>query len=153
MERPRPQVTPNKNHGVGGEMLIMLREVEPKSTPPLLDLGNARFAGRESNFLMNAIWKILTAVFGAGIASLLMELSLLREFIYVVGSSAFSNALIISVFLAGLATGTYFGAWKLLYERIFGTVEKNFEARWRSRKFGPRTFSAYDGVQFSVYLS
>ena len=63
---------------------------------------------------MNAIWKILTAVFGAGIASLLMELSLLREFIYVVGSSAFSNALIISIFLAGLATGTYVGAWKRL---------------------------------------
>jgi len=82
--------------------------------PRFLDPGNARFAGRESNFLMNAIWKILTAVFGAGIASLLMELSLLREFIYVVGSSAFSNALIISIFLAGLATGTYVGAWKRL---------------------------------------
>src|SRR6516225_9836836 len=116
MERPRPQVTPNKNHGVGGEMLIMLREVEPKSTPPLLDLGNARFAGREYNFFTNAIWKILAAVFAAGIASLLMELSLLREFIYVVGSAntAYSNALIISIFLAGLATGTYVGAWKRL---------------------------------------
>jgi spermidine synthase len=63
---------------------------------------------------MKGIWKILTAVFGAGIASLLMELSLLREFIYVVGSTAFSNALIISIFLAGLATGTYVGAWKRL---------------------------------------
>ena len=63
---------------------------------------------------MNATWKILTAVFGAGIASLLMELSLLREFVYVVGSTAFTNALIISIFLAGLATGTYVGAWKRL---------------------------------------
>jgi len=77
-------------------------------------LRQARSAQREYNFFMNATWKILTAVFGAGIASLLMELSLLREFIYVVGSTAFSNALIISVFLAGLATGTYFGAWKRL---------------------------------------
>jgi len=63
---------------------------------------------------MKAPWNILAAVFGAGIASLLMELSLLREFIYVVGSTAFSNALIISIFLAGLATGTYVGAWKRL---------------------------------------
>ena len=63
---------------------------------------------------MNATWKILTAVFGVGIASLLMELSLLREFVYVVGSTAFTNALIISIFLAGLATGTYVGAWKRL---------------------------------------
>jgi predicted membrane-bound spermidine synthase len=63
---------------------------------------------------MNASRKVLTAVFSAGIASLLLELSLLREFVYVVGSTAFSNALIISIFLAGLATGTYVGAWKRL---------------------------------------
>ncbi len=41
-----------------------------------------------------------------------MELSLLREFVYVIGSSAFSSSLIISVFLGGLAVGTYFGIWK-----------------------------------------
>jgi predicted membrane-bound spermidine synthase len=63
---------------------------------------------------MNHSGKILTAVFSAGIASLLLELSLLREFVYVVGSTAFSNALIISVFLVGLAAGTYVGAWKRL---------------------------------------
>lgn len=42
----------------------------------------------------------------------MLELSLLREFVYVIGSSAFSNSLIISVFLAGLAIGTYAGLWK-----------------------------------------
>ena len=58
--------------------------------------------------------KIFAAVFTAGIVSLILELSLLREFVYVVGSSAFSNSLIISVFLAGLSAGTYAGMWKRL---------------------------------------
>ncbi|MBI5018860.1 fused MFS/spermidine synthase [Candidatus Gottesmanbacteria bacterium] len=56
--------------------------------------------------------RIFTAIFCAGIVSLMLELSLLREFVYVIGSSAFSNSLIISVFLAGLAIGTYVGLWK-----------------------------------------
>jgi spermidine synthase len=56
--------------------------------------------------------RIFFAIFLAGVVSLMMELSLLREFVYVIGSSAFSNSLIISVFLAGLAAGTYVGSWK-----------------------------------------
>jgi len=39
-------------------------------------------------------------------------LSLLREFIYIFGSTAKSNALIISVFLVGLAAGSYAGTWR-----------------------------------------
>lgn len=58
--------------------------------------------------------KIFFAIFVAGIVSLLLELSLLREFVYVIGSNSFSNSLIISVFLAGLAAGTYVGLWKKL---------------------------------------
>ena len=58
--------------------------------------------------------KIFFAIFIAGIVSLLLELSLLREFVYVIGSNSFSNSLIISVFLAGLAAGTYVGLWKKL---------------------------------------
>lgn len=57
---------------------------------------------------------IFVAIFAAGIVSLILELSLLREFVYVIGSSAFSNAIIISVFLAGLAIGTYVGTAKRL---------------------------------------
>jgi len=55
---------------------------------------------------------VFVAVCVAGIASLILELSLLREFVFVIGSSAFTNSLVISVFLAGLAIGTYFGTWK-----------------------------------------
>src|SRR5262249_14882668 len=40
---------------------------------------------------------------------------------------------------------------RLLYERVFGTVEKDFEAQWRRRKFETSAFVAHDGVQFSVY--
>jgi hypothetical protein len=54
-------------------------------------------------------WKILTSVFSAGIASLLLELSALKEFVYVVGSTTFSNARIISIFLGGPATGLTWG--------------------------------------------
>lgn len=61
---------------------------------------------------MKSVVRIFAAVISAGIVSLFLELSLLREFVFVIGSSAFSNSLIISVFLTGLAAGTYFGTWK-----------------------------------------
>lgn len=61
---------------------------------------------------MKGGWKIFASVVSAGIVSLLLELSLLREFVYVIGSTAFSNSLVISVFLGGLAVGTYLGIWK-----------------------------------------
>ncbi len=54
---------------------------------------------------------IFTAVFFAGIASLQMELSLLREASFVLGSTAFTNSFIISVFLGGLALGAYAGSY------------------------------------------
>jgi predicted membrane-bound spermidine synthase len=61
---------------------------------------------------MPSTFRILLAVFFAGIVSLLLELSLLREFIYIFGSTARSNALIISVFLVGMAAGSYTGTLK-----------------------------------------
>ncbi|MBF0485516.1 MAG: hypothetical protein HQL16_03270 [Candidatus Omnitrophica bacterium] len=61
---------------------------------------------------MPGIVSIFAAVFFAGVVSLLLELSLLREFVYIFGSTATSNALIISVFLVGLATGSYAGTWR-----------------------------------------
>ncbi len=75
---------------------------------------------------MRATGKIFIAIFFAGIASLLMELSLLREFVYVIGNSAFSNALIISVFLAGLAAGTYVGIWKRFKSKTEYKTRKKF---------------------------
>ncbi len=54
---------------------------------------------------------IFAAVFFAGIASLQMELSLLREASFVLGSTAFTNSFIISVFLGGLALGAYTGSY------------------------------------------
>ena len=58
---------------------------------------------------MRDVWLIFVSIFAAGVVSLLLELSLLREFIYIFGSTAASNALIISVFLVGLAVGAYLG--------------------------------------------
>lgn len=63
---------------------------------------------------MRDVWLIFVSIFAAGIVSLLLELSLLREFIYIFGSTAASNALIISVFLVGLAVGAYLGTGKRL---------------------------------------
>jgi len=63
---------------------------------------------------MKQTWNVFLAIFFAGIVSLILELSLLREFIYVFGANAFSNSIIISLFLAGLAGGTYLGNWKKL---------------------------------------
>ncbi len=57
------------------------------------------------------IFLIFGAVFLAGIASLQMELSLLRESTFVLGSTAFTNSFIISVFLGGLALGAYVGSY------------------------------------------
>ncbi|NTV29344.1 MAG: hypothetical protein HGA80_04605 [Candidatus Omnitrophica bacterium] len=53
--------------------------------------------------------RVFLAVFFAGVFSLILELSLLREFVYIFGSTARSNAVIISVFLVGLAAGSYAG--------------------------------------------
>lgn len=61
---------------------------------------------------MKKQWNIFLAIFFAGIVSLILELSVLREFSYVFGATAFSNSVIISTFLAGLVLGTYLGAWK-----------------------------------------
>ncbi|MEM5787662.1 MAG: hypothetical protein AAGU11_10105, partial [Syntrophobacteraceae bacterium] len=61
---------------------------------------------------MREVWLIFVSIFSAGIVSLLLELSLLREFIYIFGSTAVSNALIISIFLVGLAIGAYLGTWR-----------------------------------------
>ena len=60
---------------------------------------------------MKDIWLIFSSIFAAGVVSLLLELSLLREFTYIFGSTAASNALIISIFLVGLAVGAYLGTW------------------------------------------
>ncbi len=60
---------------------------------------------------MKDIWMIFLSIFSAGVVSLLLELSLLREFTYIFGSTAASNALIISFFLVGLAVGAYLGTW------------------------------------------
>ena len=56
-----------------------------------------------------ALTLIFTAVFSAGVASLQMELSLLREATFLLGSTARTNSFIISIFLGGLALGSYFG--------------------------------------------
>ncbi len=61
---------------------------------------------------MKDIVLIFLSIFSAGIVSLLLELSLLREFIYIFGSTAVSNAIIISIFLVGLALGAYLGTWQ-----------------------------------------
>jgi spermidine synthase len=55
------------------------------------------------------ILRIFLAVFFAGIASLQIELSLLREATFILGSTAFTNSYIISIFLSGLALGSYGG--------------------------------------------
>jgi predicted membrane-bound spermidine synthase len=61
--------------------------------------------------VMREIWLIFLSIFAAGVVSLLLELSLLREFTYIFGSTAVSNAIIISTFLVGLAGGAYLGTW------------------------------------------
>ncbi len=58
---------------------------------------------------MKEVWMIFVSIFSAGVVSLLLELSLLREFVYIFGSTAASNAIIISVFLVGLTLGAYLG--------------------------------------------
>lgn len=75
---------------------------------------------------MKDIWLIFSSIFAAGVVSLLLELSLLREFTYIFGSTAASNALIISIFLVGLAVGAYLGTWGTF------TVKDETDAR---RKF------------------
>lgn len=55
-------------------------------------------------------FRVFFSAFCTGVVSLLLELSLLREFVYVIGSTAFTNSLIISIFLLGLTAGAYCGA-------------------------------------------
>ncbi len=74
---------------------------------------------------MREIWMIFISIFSAGVVSLLLELSLLREFVYIFGSTAASNAIIISVFLVGLTLGAYLGTWRNF------NVEDEKEARQR----------------------
>ena len=70
------------------------------------------------------IFKIFLAVFFAGVASLQMELSLLREASFILGSTALTNSYIISVFLAGLALGAYGG--NLLIRLLGGKTRELF---------------------------
>lgn len=70
-----------------------------------------QITARSQDVVMKDVWLIFLAIFSAGIVSLLLELSLLREFIYIFGSTAASNAIIISTFLVGLALGAYLGTW------------------------------------------
>ncbi|HOI96043.1 MAG TPA: hypothetical protein PK250_15170 [Syntrophobacter fumaroxidans] len=75
---------------------------------------------------MKDIGLIFISIFAAGIVSLLLELSLLREFIYIFGSTAVSNAIIISVFLVGLAFGAYLGTWRKLGVRDENDARRRF---------------------------
>lgn len=95
--------------------------------------------------------KIFLAVFFAGIVSLMLELALLREFVYVIGSSSFSNSLIISVFLAGLAAGTYAGLWK----RLKAKSEKQSRSKFAFLQMGLLFFILFFYVtrEYFVYLS
>jgi len=72
------------------------------------------------------IWLIFLAIFSAGVVSMLMELSLLREFVYIFGSTAVSNAIIISVFLVGLAFGAYLGTWQALNVKSESEAKQKF---------------------------
>lgn len=95
--------------------------------------------------------KIFTAIFCAGIVSLMLELSLLREFVYVIGSSAFSNSLIISVFLGGLAIGTYVGLW----QRFKSKKEKESREKFALLEAGLIVFVLifYTTKDYFVYIS
>ena len=61
---------------------------------------------------MRDVWLVFVSIFAAGVVSLLLELSLLREFTYIFGSTSVSNAIIISFYLVGLALGAYLGTWR-----------------------------------------
>ena len=100
---------------------------------------------------VSAAWRILAAVFSAGIASLLLELSFLREFVYVIGSTTFSNALIISTFLAGLAAGTYAGAW----QRLRSSNETSARLKFALVQFSVILFIAgfYISKDYFIYIS
>lgn len=75
---------------------------------------------------MRDVWLIFVSIFCAGVVSLLLELSLLREFIYIFGSTAASNAVIISTFLVGLALGAYLGTWERLSVLDEAAARKRF---------------------------
>lgn len=95
--------------------------------------------------------KIFVAIFTAGIVSLLLELTLLREFVYVIGASAFSNSLIISVFLAGLAAGTYVGIWKRFKSKNERAARKKFAFLQANLIVG--VFLFYFTKDYFVYIS
>jgi predicted membrane-bound spermidine synthase len=75
---------------------------------------------------MRDVWLIFLSIFSAGVVSLLLELSLLREFTYIFGSTAVSNALIISIFLVGLAGGAYLGTWGAFSVRDEADARRKF---------------------------
>lgn len=75
---------------------------------------------------MRDVWLIFLSIFSAGVVSLLLELSLLREFTYIFGSTAVSNALIISIFLVGLAGGAYLGTWGTFSVRDEADARRKF---------------------------
>lgn len=95
--------------------------------------------------------KIFVAIFTAGIVSLLLELTLLREFVYVIGASAFSNSLIISVFLAGLAAGTYVGIWKRFKSKNEHAARKKFAFLQAGLIIG--VFLFYFTKDYFIYIS
>ncbi|MBF0483171.1 MAG: hypothetical protein HQL25_00545 [Candidatus Omnitrophica bacterium] len=72
------------------------------------------------------ILPIFFSIFLAGIVSLLLELSLLREFVYVFGCTAATNAYIISIFLLGLVAGAYLGTFNYLKEWLDKNPRKWF---------------------------
>lgn len=75
---------------------------------------------------MRHAWNVFLAIFFAGVVSLILELSILREFTYVFGASSFSNAFIISLFLTGLAGGTYLGSWDKFRAKTPGSPALQF---------------------------
>ena len=75
--------------------------------------GSTDIEGQKA-IIMNDVLKIYFAIFCAGAVSLILELSLLREYVYVFGSTATSNAMVISLFLTGMVIGSYVGTWNRL---------------------------------------
>jgi spermidine synthase len=93
----------------------------PATMQHRLTTENIQVSSKES---FMEIFFVLLAAFFAGIASLQMELSLLRETTFVLGSTAFTNSFIISIFLGGLALGAYSGTY--LVKVIGGRVRALF---------------------------
>jgi predicted membrane-bound spermidine synthase len=81
------------------------------------------------NDVMGPYLRMYLAIFLAGFVSLMLELALLREYVYTFGSTAAANALVISVFLGGLVLGSYwgtlrnFGSTESALRRVFALVQ------------------------------